>query len=191
MKPHRFTAKKHNSILYLEKSENFFNKLKMVLGGIVVAEGSEQLVLLYDPDRCTGCRYCEIACSYKHYGVLSFEKARRHVVFDLEHIVFEAVQCMHCDDPVCASVCPEEAVKKDEKTGWVLINPMKCIGCRSCVVSCPMGAPQFDESLKVAVKCDFCDGDPWCAKYCSPQAIQVLPREEALEIMKKMYEVGA
>ena len=82
-----------------------------------------------------------------------------------------------------------EAIKKDEKTGWVLINPMKCIGCRSCVLSCPTGVPWFDEELKIAVKCDFCDGDPWCAKYCSAQAVQVMPRDEALALMRRIYGV--
>jgi len=120
-----------------------------------VAGKPEQLVLFYDPARCTGCRYCEMACSYKHYGVLDFNKARRHVVFDPEHVLFEAVQCRHCEEPVCASVCPTEAIRKDEKTGWVLINPMKCIGCRSCVVSCPMGVPWFDEDLKVGREMRF------------------------------------
>jgi len=149
------------------------------------------VVLLYDPARCTGCRYCELACSYKHYGVLDFNKARRHVIFDHDQVLFEAVQCRHCEEPVCAAVCPTEAIKKDEKTGWVLLNPMKCIGCRSCVLACPAGVPWFDEALKVAVKCDFCDGDPWCAKFCSAQAIQVLPREEALELMTRIYGVRA
>ncbi len=156
-----------------------------------MAGTSEQLVLFYDPERCTGCRYCEIACSFKHYGVLSFDKALRHVIFDKNQVIFEAVQCRHCEEPVCAAVCPTEAIKKDEKTGWVLINPMRCIGCRFCVLACPAGVPWFDEDRKVAVKCDFCDGDPACAKFCSPQAIRVLPRSEALELMKKVYGVGA
>jgi len=156
-----------------------------------VAGTSEQLVLFYDPERCTGCRYCEIACSFKHYGVLSFDKALRRVVFDKERVVFEAAQCRHCEEPVCAAVCPTEAIRKDEKTGWVLVNPMRCIGCRSCVLACPVGVPWLDEDRKVAVKCDFCDGDPVCAKFCSPQAIRVLPRSEALELMKKVYGVGA
>ena len=152
---------------------------------------AEQLVLFYDPNRCTGCRYCEMACSYKHYGVIDYNKARRHVIFDPEHVLFEAVQCRHCEEPVCAAACPTEAIKKDEKTGWVLINPMKCIGCRSCTYACPIGVPRFDEDLKVAIKCDFCDGDPWCAKYCSAQAIQVLPRAEALRLMRRIYGVIA
>jgi len=152
---------------------------------------AEQLVLLYDPNRCTGCRYCEMACAYKHYGVIDYNKARRHVIFDPEHVLFEAVQCRHCEEPVCAAACPTEAIKKDEKTGWVLINPMKCIGCRSCTYACPIGVPRFDEDLKVAIKCDFCDGDPWCAKYCSAQAIQVLPRAEALRLMRRIYGVIA
>jgi len=149
-----------------------------------------QKVLLYDPERCTGCRFCEMACSYKHFGVISFRKSNLRIVFDGERLEFEAVNCQHCVEPVCVAACPSEALSKDEETGWVRINPLKCIGCKTCVYICPLSAPWFDEDLNVAVKCDFCDGDPMCAKYCSPGAIRVVSRVEAVEFAKKLYVGG-
>ena len=147
----------------------------------------EQKVLLYDPSKCTGCRYCEIACSYYHFKQLSLEKAHLHVQFNEKNGEFEAIYCQHCEEPVCVAVCPSEAITKDEETGLVKINPLRCIGCKTCVVACPLSMPWFNIDYRVSMKCDFCDGDPQCAKFCSPQAIRVATRREAWEFNKKQY----
>ena len=147
----------------------------------------KQKVLLYDPSKCTGCRYCEIACSYYHFKQLSLEKAHLHVQFNEKNGEFEAIYCQHCEEPVCVAVCPSEAITKDEETGLVKINPLRCIGCKTCVVACPLSVPWFNIDYRVSMKCDFCDGDPQCAKFCSPQAIRVATREEAWEFNKKNY----
>lgn len=148
---------------------------------------AEQLVLIYDSERCTGCRYCEIVCAYKNFGTLNPEKSHIHVFIDDQKFAREATNCLHCEDPVCAAACPVDAITKDESTGWVTINPMKCTGCRSCTYACPIAAAWFDEEHRIATKCNFCDGDPNCAKYCSPQAIRVGTRAEALEFARSRY----
>jgi Fe-S-cluster-containing dehydrogenase component len=147
----------------------------------------EQKVLLYDPSRCTGCLFCEIACSYYHFRLFDLNKAHLRVQFDEKNGEFEAVYCQHCDEPLCVAACPKEALVKDEKTGWVKVNPMKCIGCQTCTVACPLSAPWFNREFHVAMKCDFCNGDPQCAKFCSPQAIKVATRREAWEFNAKHY----
>lgn len=147
----------------------------------------EQKVLLYDPSRCTGCLFCEIACAYYHFKRFDLNKAHLHVQFDEKNAEFEAVYCQHCDEPLCVAACPKEAIVKDEKTGWVKINPMRCVGCQTCTVACPLSAPWFNMDFHVAMKCDFCDGDPQCAKFCSPQAIKVAVRREAWEFNAKHY----
>jgi carbon-monoxide dehydrogenase iron sulfur subunit len=146
-----------------------------------------QKVLLYDPTRCTGCRYCEIACVFYHFKQFDLEKAHMHVQFDEKNAEFEAIYCQHCDEPVCVAACPNEAAVKDEETGLVRINPIRCIGCKTCTFACPLSVPWFNEDYKISMKCDFCDGDPQCAKFCSPQAIRVVTREEAWEFNKKQY----
>ena len=148
-----------------------------------------QKVIAYDPELCTGCRYCEVVCSFKHYGCIDFNKSYVRILFngDEDIAAFEAVNCQHCEEPVCVSVCPSEALGKDERTGWVKINPLKCIGCQMCVNMCPLSVPFFDEARKVAVKCDFCDGDPECVKHCSSGALRVVTREEALRLNKRLY----
>jgi carbon-monoxide dehydrogenase iron sulfur subunit len=148
---------------------------------------SRQKVLLYDPARCTGCRYCEIACVFYHFKRFSLEKSHLHIEFDERNAEFEAIYCQHCDEPICVAACPNEAALKDEETGLVKINPVRCIGCKTCTFACPLSAPWFNADYRVAMKCDFCDGDPQCAKFCSPQAIRVVTRKEAWEFNKGHY----
>ena len=40
----------------------------------------------------------------------------------------------------CAKVCPPEIIKFDRGAQRVLIDPLKCIRCYSCVAACPKGA---------------------------------------------------
>ena len=150
----------------------------------------DQLVLVYDPEKCTGCRFCEISCVYSHRKTLDLLKSHVHVFFDLETQEFESVQCRHCVEPICVSACPQEAITKDDETGFVTINQMKCIGCQTCVTVCPLSAPWHDEKHKVALKCDFCEGDPLCARFCSAGATKVVTRREALETLGKIYGGG-
>lgn len=147
----------------------------------------EQRVLLYDPLKCTGCLFCQIACSYRHFKEFNLEKAHLKIQFDSKTGEFEAIYCQHCDEPLCIAACPKEAAVKDKETGLVKINPLRCIGCKTCAVACPLSVPWFSLDYSVAVKCDFCDGDPQCAKFCSPQAIRVAIRREAWEFNRKRY----
>ena len=154
------------------------------------SKSAEQLVLFYDPDRCTGCRFCMISCAVGHYNELNMDKALLFTFFDEGKELFESAQCQHCEDPVCLNSCPEEAIEKDEDSGIVTINPMKCIGCGICVQSCPISNPWMNEDLSIAVKCDFCDGDPKWAKYCYPRATRVMTREEAYKLNEELYGKG-
>lgn len=151
----------------------------------------EQGVLMYYPERCTGCKYCEIVCSFLHFDVIDLNKAHIRTVFNAETGEFEAVVCQHCEDPVCAASCPVDAITKDEKTGWVKIDPLKCVGCKNCNYACPLSIPWFDKEHRVSAKCDFCDpirnGKPICVEFCSPKALEVIPRAKAWALYGKMY----
>ena len=86
------------------------------------------------------------------------------------------------------AACPVDpkAIVKDPELGLVTIDKMRCIGCRSCQYACPISIPIFDEVSQISYKCDFCDGDPLCAKYCSTNAIKVVTREEAKKSMEAL-----
>jgi formate dehydrogenase iron-sulfur subunit len=71
--------------------------------------------------------------------------------------VFAKRQCMHCNEPACASACPVTAIRKT-KEGPVNYDSKKCIGCRYCVWACPFGVPTADwDSLAPKIhKCTMC-----------------------------------
>lgn len=137
-----------------------------------------QKLLIFDASRCTGCHYCEMACSYFHLKEIDLSKSNIRVLHVPESADREVVHCLHCDNALCLEACPTGAIYRDEGTRIVRINPMKCIGCKSCIIACPLGAVWFHEPEGCARKCDLCDGDPKCAKYCSPGAIRVIDRKD-------------
>lgn len=143
-------------------------------------------LLIFDASRCTGCHYCEMACSYFHLGEVSPAKSNIRVLHSPDSADREAAHCLHCDNALCLAACPTGAIYREEATGIVRINPMKCVGCRSCVIACPLGVAWFHEPEGCARKCDLCDGDPKCAKYCSPGAIRVIDRKDYQSELKKL-----
>jgi anaerobic dimethyl sulfoxide reductase subunit B (iron-sulfur subunit) len=81
--------------------------------------------------------------------------------FPKPFISYMIAPCWHCIDPVCAAVCPADAITKREADGIVLVDSNKCLGNRDCdekcLKACPYDAPQFGpaEGAKMH-KCDFC-----------------------------------
>jgi Fe-S-cluster-containing dehydrogenase component len=92
--------------------------------------------------------------------------------------------CMHCDDPICARVCPADAIKKtDDGVVQSSLKP-RCIGCSNCVLSCPFGVPKYLASIDQMMKCDLCydrtsvGKKPMCATVCPSQALSFATIEE-------------
>ncbi|RJQ39765.1 MAG: 4Fe-4S dicluster domain-containing protein [Dehalococcoidia bacterium] len=121
--------------------------------------------LKIDLEKCVGCRTCEMVCSAKHAGIINPFQSRIKVIREQE---WEGVPmtCAQCEDPQCGAVCPVKAISRDEVLGRVVIDYDRCIGCRMCVTACPFGLMNFDSVAKRVTKCDLCDGDPECAKFC-------------------------
>ncbi|MEJ1993335.1 MAG: 4Fe-4S dicluster domain-containing protein, partial [Maritimibacter sp.] len=51
-------------------------------------------------------------------------------------------QCRHCLEPACVSVCPVGALHKTNQ-GAVIYDSDKCLGCRYCMMACPIKARSF------------------------------------------------
>jgi Fe-S-cluster-containing hydrogenase component 2 len=51
--------------------------------------------------------------------------------------------CRKCEDAPCISVCPEDALGKDEE-GVIARYTNLCVSCKSCVVICPFGTMMTD-----------------------------------------------
>lgn len=51
--------------------------------------------------------------------------------------------CRKCEDAPCISVCPAEALEKDED-GIITRHTNLCVSCKSCVTICPFGTMMTD-----------------------------------------------
>jgi anaerobic carbon-monoxide dehydrogenase iron sulfur subunit len=128
-------------------------------------------VLVVDQQKCTGCRQCEAVCSIFHNGASNPGRSRIRVL-KLDEIGFcLPMSCQNCEKPHCTEVCPAKACHRDLPTNKVIIDKKKCIGCKTCILACPFGAPSFDSVEHVTIKCDFCDGAPQCVAFCETKAI--------------------
>jgi len=143
-----------------------------------------QMTLMIDPEKCTGCRLCEAVCSIRHEKVCNPTSSRIHVVKWVMSGVYIPMVCQQCDPPICQKVCPTDSIKRDNKTGALLIDYDKCVGCRICAVFCPFGGIGIDVKRRKMIKCDLCEGDPVCVKFCDPEALQYVPAT-SLSLMKQ------
>ena len=149
-----------------------------------------------DLSRCIGCNGCLIACKQWHDIEPGPVKWLR--VFQWETGAFPNIElhhlpmmCLHCENPVCVSACPNHAIEKKDPYGAVTVDPEKCDGKRKCWQACPYGAPQFsgDDGKTKMSKCNMCidrldEGlKPICVLSCSMRALEFGPMEE----LKKKY----
>jgi formate dehydrogenase iron-sulfur subunit len=173
--------------------------------------------ILIDTTRCIGCRACQVAC--KSWHDLKGERAEfsptlsnprylsanqytrvifREMADDTGQVRWHFVkrQCMHCNDPACASACPVKALIK-LPDGPVVYDDGKCIGCRYCMMACPFQIPKFEWSSAVPLvrKCTFCAERqaiglaPSCATTCPTQALTF--GERALLLKEAHRRIGA
>ena len=103
--------------------------------------------VIADPKKCIGCGTCMAACSDVHKKEGLQSHPRLTVVKHQDATV--PVMCRHCEDAPCATVCPVQAITKEDDR--VLINETLCVGCTLCAVACPFGAIAFDGSRPVAM----------------------------------------
>ena len=125
------------------------------------------------PDKCVGCRLCEMVCSLSHEGECSTAKSRIKIFRDEEFGNNLISVCLQCADAYCVESCAYGALSKDDKTGVVLVDDELCNGCEICITACPLGAKSLDREREGVFKCDLCGGDPECVKICSREALAV------------------
>lgn len=144
-----------------------------------------------EPERCIGCRHCEIVCALVHSrtkNILTFASEypppfpRIHVELGYEFMTFPS-KCRHCDPAPCMQVCPTGAIYKDDETGSILVNYEKCIACAMCAMVCPFDVITFRKIWNVRLdhevnaKCDHCidrqrRGEiPACVRACKTGAL--------------------
>jgi len=142
-----------------------------------------ELAFFIDYSRCIGCRACVQACeecdTHRGRSMIHLE------VIERDDSVQTAPQvCMHCKDPICARVCPADAIKQTPDGVTQSALKPRCIGCSNCVVACPFGVPRYYADIDQMMKCDYCydrtsvGKRPMCATVCPSQALAFTTLEE-------------
>jgi formate dehydrogenase iron-sulfur subunit len=167
--------------------------------------------VLFDSTRCIGCRKCEEGCNKvnelpepeKAFSDLSVMDNTRRTTSKAYTIVnrydaagdnkgplYRKVQCNHCLEPACASVCFVKAFSKTE-SGAVIYDETVCVGCRYCMIACPFEIPayEYDSAFSPRVrKCTMCHPRiekgllPGCVAACPTEALTYGKREDLLRI---------
>jgi carbon-monoxide dehydrogenase iron sulfur subunit len=140
--------------------------------------------LYIDYQKCTGCRLCELVCAVFHDGISNPARGRIKVMKWEAEGLYIPMSCQQCQDAPCMNVCPVKALFRDEELGRVSVDYDVCIGCRACVAVCPFGAMSFNTKDKQVFKCDLCDGDPQCVRFCEEKAIDFIEVDD-VSIVKK------
>ncbi len=128
--------------------------------------------LVVTPNLCTGCRTCELACSFTHMVDGKPGKSRIYPIDGGFKDLWVPVVCLQCEDPACMKACLVNAITRNEETGAMVLDNDRCVLCMACVAACPFGCTLPDEVNALVVKCDLCDGDPVCAHFCPTKALQ-------------------
>lgn len=146
--------------------------------------------LYYDIEKCMACKSCEIACCVGHSLSKDLFKVMLEESLPLPLIKIKEkdrkpypMSCRHCEQPLCVAACMSGCLTKDKKTGNVLHDKDRCVGCWMCVMVCPYGAIRPDRKRKIPLRCDMCkDLDmPQCVKSCPTQAIVWIEEKELVK----------
>lgn len=144
-------------------------------------------ILDLNAELCSACGACAVACMDQNDIDLKHGESPFRVVHTIESkdgkISYFSLACMHCDNAPCISACPSGCLKKDEETGFTIYDTTNCIGCHSCALACPFGAPSFASNGKMQ-KCDGCitrircGMEPACVRHCPTGALRLISADD-------------
>jgi carbon-monoxide dehydrogenase iron sulfur subunit len=142
-------------------------------------------VIVVNEERCLACKQCMIECAMAHTEAESLVEAINSESPPQPRVHVEPagtfgipLQCRHCEDAPCITVCPTEAIHRPVENGPVLMDQQRCIGCRFCMIVCPFGVIDLSRDGKAMVKCDLCidrtqEGEePACVSGCPTGALE-------------------
>jgi carbon-monoxide dehydrogenase iron sulfur subunit len=138
-----------------------------------------------DASECSGCRHCEMVCSFHHEGVFSPSLSRVTVIKEDRYGMDYPVLCRQCE--VCPPIasCPTGALSKTQQ-GTVALNEDACTGCGVCIEACTYEAMKPGESSEPLV-CDLCGGSPVCVSRCPTGALRFEEAEEPTERPEEVF----
>lgn len=136
------------------------------------------MYLVYDSKHCAGCLGCMLACSLVHEGVTSLSLSRIQVhraVLAKYPLDISQNVCRQCPEPLCVKNCPVGAAYVSAENGNIrMIDSEKCIGCQTCIKSCPHipHRPIWNPVTQKSTKCDMCVNTPYYNKKGGPGGSQ-------------------
>lgn len=152
--------------------------------------------LFQDRKKCIGCHSCEVQCESSKSlppgpRLCQIVSNGPKIVDGLPRVSHVLMSCFHCETPWCVAACPADAMKKRPRDGIVYVDPLLCIGCKTCISACPWGSVQWDSERSQAIKCDFCmeridQGlKPACVTGCTTHCLEFATIEEKMPGLRK------
>ncbi len=123
-----------------------------------------------DASKCSGCRFCELVCSFAHERKFSYRASRITVIKENMYGLDFPVLCRQCNPCPCINACPTQAIRRND-LGVVTVLKDKCVKCGVCVENCLFGAVKMHPENGFPIICDLCNGDPVCVKKCPTKAL--------------------
>lgn len=135
-------------------------------------------VVKIDPEKCNGCRACEVICSAFHAApkFSNNNPARSRI-----RVLFKPLEDVYL--PVLAGeYTPAECPGRDLYT----IEGKEYGECGFCRASCPSRDLFKEPDSGLPLKCDMCESDPllkepMCVQWCLADALTYEEREEEIE----------
>lgn len=154
---------------------------------------------------CVGCGICELACAFRHYGVLNRALSRIRIHKRMTP-VSKSVQtvCAQCglEERHCEKVCPQDppVIHYDEEKQHMVVDAERCLGheCGRCAEACAGDAIHFYPlEHDYAIVCDLCEEDgvrrPQCVDVCPRNALEYIPARSYpyLKSAQHLWRIGA
>jgi Fe-S-cluster-containing hydrogenase component 2 len=102
-----------------------------------------QKSLHLDPNKCTGCLQCEMACAWENYRSFTVAKSRIKVFTFHHEGRFVPYTCTQCDEAWCLIACPVEAIRSTPPPARRSCSRPTCVGCKVCTIACPFGTINY------------------------------------------------
>jgi carbon-monoxide dehydrogenase iron sulfur subunit len=139
-----------------------------------------------DAEKCSGCRFCEMICSFQHSGKFSPSLSRVTVIKEDKDGFDYPVLCHHCDQCPPINTCPTGALSRTE-LGTIRLDRDVCTRCGSCISTCTFKALKLDD-LSKPLFCDLCGGEPACVKRCPTGAMIFAESESSFKSPEKVRD---
>jgi len=151
-----------------------------------------RLGMIIKCEECIGCYNCFLTCqdefcgnAYEGYAAAAPKEGHNWMrISEMERGQYPRVKmaytpktCMHCEDAKCIEASENNAVYR-RPDGIVVIDPVKAVGQKQIVGSCPYRVIEWNEKEQLPQKCNMCahlldrgEKQPRCVESCPTNAI--------------------